>query len=156
MAVYLTSQLLSALPPIVLNTTPLNNVNKYQKSKKYPPILEHLAKRVWAASLSDGSAWWTQASMSPTYLRGSWAWSSIGLGAPPGPPMVRASRKPRTSHPLLTTTHSSTTRLLRSSHLECVSGMSLTQKEWFSVFSYTIRDLFSVCINQTYKNLESK
>lgn len=28
--------------------------------------------------------------MSPTYLKGSWACTSIGLGNPPGPPRVRA------------------------------------------------------------------
>lgn len=77
--------------------------------------------------------------MSPTYLRGSWAWSSIGLGAPPGPPMVRASRKPRTSHPLLTTTHSSTTRLSRSLHLETCH---LHRQEGFLILSHIIRDLF--------------
>ena len=41
-------------------------------------------------SRSAAMAWCTQASMSPTYLSGSCACSSMGRGRPPGPPRVRA------------------------------------------------------------------
>ena len=55
------------------------------------PLAASSPKRPTSSSCSDARLWCTQASMSPKYLRGSWACISMGRGMPPGPPRVRAA-----------------------------------------------------------------
>lgn len=84
------------------------------------------------------------------YLKGSWECISIGRGVPPGPPLVRASIKPRTTALLLAVPNSSRMYLQwgKNMHLQVVDILVALPGDQSALFNGNAR----LCIKFNFLN----